>query len=121
MAMACDVQSCSLGYVFHCFMPFIHPFLFYFEILTSFSRFRNFASCPCMSPACVIVYPTPISFLCPPLSLPSVFSLCVPLSQCQFVFIPSVKRSSIFVVSSSLGVFDLCLVLPGSRLCLLFT
>ncbi len=86
-------------------------------VLTS-PHFRHFTSCPCGFPAFVIAYPALISSTCPSLVTHlCVFSLCVPLSLCQFVFVPCVKHSSILPSVCQSYLPHLCL-LPIVFVCL---
>lgn len=60
------------------------------------SHFSYFTSFPCVFLTFVIFLPRLVSLGPRYPSLHSVFSLCVPFSQRQFVFVARVKRSSLF-------------------------
>ena len=56
------------------------------------SRFRLLTPCPCVCSALLIVCPALIVVTCP--SSPSLLSLCVPVSRCQFVLVTSMFLGS---------------------------
>lgn len=94
-------SPCSLGFVCLCFMSFIY---FFPNFIFKHSPYLSF-QIHYLLPLCVFylcdVCLALISFTFPSLPFPSVFSLCVPLSQCQVCLCPCVKRSSLFPIASS--------------------
>ena len=84
-------------------------------VYSSLLSFQTPPSRPCVCSTLLIVCSSPIVCTCS--SSPSVFSLCVPVSRCQFLFVsPCLKRPRDLMIIKFLVIFTepcFCLTLIG--------